>query len=200
MIYLIIRYGLWPLLWLIFHPKVCGAKNLFVKGKAIIVCNHRSLLDPVLLAITTLRPIHFMAKAELFESKLGNLFFRSLYAFPVHRKTADLTSLKKALKVLEQNKIFGIFPEGKRAVTGELDEFEKGASLLAVKSKSPIIPVYIQPESYRSLFPKMRVGEPIDVESLAQTTPKSQLLDAVHMQMTEAVKKLKAEAEAESCR
>lgn len=200
MIYLIIRYTLFPIFWLVFHPIVKRRKHLFFKGKAIIVSNHISLLDPILVALISPRPVHFMAKAELFASKLTNAFFRAFYAFPVHRKSADLTSLKNALKVLDSGKIFGIFPEGKRSVTGELDEFEKGASLLALKSKSPIIPVYIHKNSYKFFLPRMYVGTPINVDDIIKDTPKAQQLETLHTAVVNSVKALEAEARSKKCK
>ena len=69
------------------------------------------MLDPVVIALVSPRIVHFMAKKELFKSKLLALFFKSAFVFPVDRGTADLKSLKNALKLLEKGKVFGIFPE-----------------------------------------------------------------------------------------
>ena len=111
MLYMLLKILLGPLLLLILRPIVYGKQNLRVKGKAIFICNHRSMWDPVIIAICTPRMVHFMAKKEIFESKIGNIFFRSLGAFPVNRKNVDLMSLKNALKVLNDGKIFGLFPK-----------------------------------------------------------------------------------------
>ncbi|MBQ2662179.1 MAG: 1-acyl-sn-glycerol-3-phosphate acyltransferase [Clostridia bacterium] len=199
MIYIIIRYTLFPLIWLVLHPIVHRRKHLFFKGKGIIISNHLSLLDPVLVALITPRPVHFMAKSELFKTKIGNAFFRAFLAFPVQRKSADLSSLKNALKLLDEKKVFGIFPEGKRSLTGEMGKFEKGASLLALKSKAPVIPVYIHPKFHR-LFPKMYVGEPINTEKLIENVPKSQQLDTLHAAIEGAVKALELEARSKKCK
>lgn len=94
MLYMLLKMLLGPLLLLILRPIVYGKQNLRVKGKAIFICNHRSMWDPVIIAICTPRMVHFMAKKEIFESKIGNIFFRSLGAFPVNRKNVDLMSLK----------------------------------------------------------------------------------------------------------
>ena len=142
MLYLLIKWTIGQLILLVTRPIVYGRQNLRVKGKAIFIANHRSMWDPLILALVSPRNIHFMAKKELFESKVGNFFFRSLYAFPVNRRNVDLQSLKNALKVLDKGEVFGIFPEGKRAVTDSLDEFEKGAAFLAIRSGAPVIPIY----------------------------------------------------------
>lgn len=157
-------YLLKPILWLIFRPKVYGnKKSLRVKGKAIFICNHVSMEDPLMLAIISPRIIHFMAKKEVFDSFLGNIFFRSMFVFPVDRGTADLKSLRNALALLEKGKAFGIFPEGRRMVAYRMDEFELGTAFIAMRSDAPVIPVYIDNHAYDKIYkrPKMIVGDPI---------------------------------------
>ena len=156
--------------------------------------------DPLILALVSPRNIHFMAKKELFESKVGNFFFRSLYAFPVNRRNVDLQSLKNALKVLDKGEVFGIFPEGKRAVTDSLDEFEKGAAFLAIRSGAPVIPIYIHPDTSRQIRPVMLVGKPIDVSSIVATANKSSLIDVVTDELSDSIDALRSELEELYCR
>lgn len=195
MLYILLKYTLGLIVLLIMRPMVYGRQNLDVKGKAIFVCNHRSMFDPVLIALVTKRPVHFMAKKEIFKSWAGKLFFKGLFAFPVDRKNVDLFSLKQALDVLNKGKIFGIFPEGKRAVTDELDEFEKGAAFLAIRSGAPVIPLYISPESYRRLRPMIMVGRPIDINGIVASANKSALIDVVSDEIADAINALKGELE-----
>lgn len=199
MFYYILRYLLGPLIMLIIRPIIYGRQNLSVKGKAIFICNHRSMLDPVILAFITFRPIHFMAKKELFNSWIGRLFFRSLLVFPVNRKNADLQSLKSALKVLEKNRIFGIFPEGKRSVTAGMDEFEKGAAFLAIRSGAPVIPIYIHPHESGRIRPLIMVGKAIDVNAIIAGTNKASLVDVVTDELSDAIDALRLELEEIYC-
>lgn len=152
-----------PLLYLIFRPKIYGNKKaLAPKGKAIIICNHLNMLDPVMIALVSPRIIHFMAKKELFKSKLLKLFFKSAFVFPVDRGTADLKSLKQALALLDKGKVFGIFPEGRRMVADRMDEFELGTAFIAMRSGAPVIPVYLKNDSFDSgKRVKMIVGDPM---------------------------------------
>ena len=180
MLYMLLKILLGPLLLLILRPIVYGKQNLRVKGKAIFICNHRSMWDPVIIAICTPRMVHFMAKKEIFESKIGNIFFRSLGAFPVNRKNVDLMSLKNALKVLNDGKIFGLFPEGKREVSDSLDEFEKGTAFFAIRSGAP-------------------VGKAIDVSEIAANAQKSTLIDVVTDELADAVAALGTELEEIYC-
>ncbi len=199
MLYLLIKWTIGQLILLVTRPIVYGRQNLRVKGKAIFIANHRSMWDPLILALVSPRNIHFMAKKELFESKVGNFFFRSLYAFPVNRRNVDLQSLKNALKVLDKGEVFGIFPEGKRAVTDSLDEFEKGAAFLAIRSGAPVIPIYIHPDTSRQIRPVMLVGKPIDVSSIVATANKSSLIDVVTDELSDSIDALRSELEELYC-
>jgi len=195
MLYVIARILLYPLFWIIVRPRVVGLEHMRIKGKAIFVCNHISMLDPVMLLFVSPRLIHFMAKAEIFKNPIANLFFRAFLAFPVNRKKADMASLKNAMKVLNQGKVFGIFPEGKRSVTDDLDEFEKGAAFLATRSNAPIVPIYIKPDSYRKVHLRMWVGSPIQISDIVASTPKSKLVDVVTDEIADAIKALRAQSE-----
>lgn len=199
MLYLLIKWTIGQLILLVTRPIVYGRQNLRVKGKAIFIANHRSMWDPLILALVSPRDIHFMAKKELFESKIGNFFFRSLYAFPVNRRNVDLQSLKNALKVLDKGEVFGIFPEGKRAVSDSLDEFEKGAAFLAIRSGAPVIPIYIHPDTSRQLRPVMLVGKPIDVSSIVAAVNKSSLIEVVTDELSDSIDALRAELEELYC-
>ena len=154
-------------MWLIWRPKIRNYRYLWRRGRAIVVCNHNSLCDPVWLGMVMPRVMHFMAKRELFATKLSRLFMKLLFTFPVDRDHADRASLKQAMDVLEKGRIFGIFPEGRRSVTGEIDELEKGAAFLALRTGAPIIPVYADPGMYRRFRYRLIVGEPMDAAAIA---------------------------------
>ena len=199
MLYFIVKWIIGPFILLFMRPIVYGRQNQRVKGKAIFIANHRSMWDPLIMGLISPRNIHFMAKKEIFESKIGNIFFRSLYAFPVNRKNVDLQSLKNALKVLDKGEIFGIFPEGKRAVTESLDEFEKGTAFFAIRSCAPVIPIYIHPDMARKLRPVVIVGKPIDVGAIVATANKSSLIEVVTDELSDAIDALRVELEEIYC-
>jgi len=198
MLYLIAKILLTPFVWLIYRPQIHGRKNWKVKGKAIFICNHSSMWDPVMLALFSKRWIHFMAKAELFEIKWLKPILYALFAFPINRKQADRNSIRNAMRVLDKGKVFGIFPEGKRSVTGNMDAFEKGAAFLALRAKAPVVPIYISPDSYQKRRMRVFVGEVIDIEQIAAQTPKSMLMDTVANTMEQAVHKLARECQSKS--
>ena len=195
MLYVILRTLLYPILSLIWRPYIVGWENLRIKGKAIIASNHTSMLDPIIIALVTPRIVHFMAKKEIFKNKIVGVFLRSLCVFPVKRHNADIQSLKKAMRVLEKGKIFGIFPEGKRSVTDYMDKFEKGTAFIATKAGAPILPIYIHPHSFKKGRVRMIVGKPINVSDVVPNTKKSTLIDVVTDEISDAIDGLRVELE-----
>ena len=146
---------------LVFRLDIKGVDNIPEEGRIVLCSNHISLLDPIVLAIAVPRPITFMAKKELFENKILAKLIYSLGSFPVDRQASDLSAIRSALKSLKEEKILGIFPEGTRVQKIDLDNAKPGVSLISIKSKSPVIPVYIN--SKYKLFSKIviKIGEPI---------------------------------------
>jgi len=132
------------LLAYICQTKVIGAENLPPKGPVLITANHKSYLDPPLIAwALKKRIIFFMAKEELFKGFLGILIKHWGNAFPVKRGHGDKKAILTALKLLKNNKALCIFPEGTRAKNTEFLPPKLGAGLLALKAKVPILPVLI---------------------------------------------------------
>lgn len=129
----------------------------------IIIGNHLSALDVVFAAMATKKPVHFMAKKELFEKGLMKKFVTKCECIPVYRDGNDMNGVLKAMKYLKNGESIVIFPEGKRNKTNEkLLPFKSGATALAIKTKTPIIP-FVQVKKIR--FLKMAhalYGEPIE--------------------------------------
>lgn len=144
----------------LFPIQVSGRENVPEDGALIVYGNHISLRDPIAVAIGFKRPIHFMAKKELFKGKLFTRMFHALGAFPVDRGGADMDAIRSSLTVLKSREVLGIFPQGTRDLSGGRIKMENGVSLIALKSGATLVPVYI--DGYR-LFRKNRliIGAPI---------------------------------------
>lgn len=153
-----------PFFWLIFRPKLAGWENLKSAGKVIYVCNHFSLSDPVALAALCPRTIHFMAKESLFDNIFLRLLLTSLFVFPAGEGGGSrLGPVKRALALLKEEKAFGIFPEGHRSASIlEMDELERGAAFISLRSGAKIIPVYIDPMCWRRMRIRGAAGTAID--------------------------------------
>lgn len=130
------------LLPLAFHTQVHGKENI-PEGGAVIAGNHVSYLDPILMWCTSPRPIHFMAKRELWDSKFVAWALPRLWAFPVNRGEPDRTAITTATDLLTAGELVGVFPEGGRAEDGAeaLREAHGGAAFIALRANAPIVPV-----------------------------------------------------------
>lgn len=129
--------------YIVFRPTVKYKENVPKKGRIIIASNHTDYFDCVALVATNKRTIHFLAKDELLKGVLGP-GFKAMGIIPVNRREKDKNALPAALKVLEEDKVIGIFPEGtfKKDIDGLLP-FKIGAVKMAHDSKSRIIPVAV---------------------------------------------------------
>lgn len=131
------------LLLLLTRCQVRGGGNVPNQGSLIIVSNHLSNIDPPLLGVTFDREVIFMAKQELFRSRLSNYFLRGFGTFPVHRERMDRKALRQAGQVLAQGLALIIFPEGKRSRHAQLLPAFAGSAVIAVRSGAPILPIGI---------------------------------------------------------
>ncbi len=163
MFYSVVKFFINIIARIFWRVKSYGVENVPADGKFILCSNHANNLDPVFVSIVIPRQINWMAKKELFKFKITNYLGRKLGAFPVDRSQSDISAVKNALRVLKDDKVLGIFPEGTRVKGMDLDAVKPGVGLLGVKSKSPILPVLI--ESNYKLFSRINVyiGKPLDI-------------------------------------
>jgi 1-acyl-sn-glycerol-3-phosphate acyltransferase len=155
--------------------EVIGRENV-PKDSGLLACsNHISALDPPLLGTMFPRKVHFMAKAELFKNGfLGNII-RSLGAFPVKRGLGDKQALRNGLKLLADQKVLGIFPEGTRSKDGQLQKGLAGSGFFALKSEGEVVPCAIV-GSYAP-FKKVKIifGKPVPLDDLKDQKGATQL-------------------------
>lgn len=142
MSYKIVRGLVRVFISLFYRFKIIGKENISNEGRLIICANHKHVFDPLFVAVCTRRIIHFMAKKELFQGFFG-LLIKSFRAIPVNRDGNDSYSLKRALQSLKDGNILGLFPEGTRS-EGERLKFKPGVSMLSIKTKTKIVPIYIE--------------------------------------------------------
>ena len=166
MLYWIARAVLGFVARVLFSVKVEGAEHLPLKGPVVLCSNHISWWDPVIVAITIPRPIHFMAKVELFRYPIFGPLLRHIHAFPVERGKPDLSAIRDSIAVLKDGKVLGIFPEGTRQRGKDtLGEMHSGAALVALKTDAPVVPVAIRgPYGFRKTV-TIAYGKPLSLEN-----------------------------------
>lgn len=179
--YQLIRFFSVIYLKLFFRFKVYGKENVPETGNIIICGNHSSNNDTLMMAMVTKRDIHYMAKEELFKNPILKWVFTKAHAIPVHRDGNDMVAIRSAIRVLSNGEVLGIFPQGTRDKGGihKEDSFKTGVATISVKTKSPVIPVYIS-EEYK-LFGRncIYVGEPINTWENAPKRPTPEDYDEI---------------------
>ena len=165
----------------LYRPNIIGKENIPKKGPVVVCGNHTHNMDSALLISSTKRTIHFLAKDELFKGT-GKFFFKGMACIPVNRRQKDHNALESAIKVLEEKKLIGIFPEGTFNRTKDIImPFKYGAVSMASKTKSTIVPFSITGE-YK-LFKKNSVticfGKPYKIKTDDLTEANEELMEKV---------------------
>src|ERR1700754_4362422 len=138
-----VRVILLPIVKVWYRFSVTGAEHIPKDGPVIIAPNHKSFYDSFFVGLATRRPLHFMAKTELFRGRSA-WFLNRLGAFPVKRGTADPDALETARILLEQGRVLALFPEGTRFRDPEtLRAPRRGAGRLAIEAQAPVVPCAI---------------------------------------------------------
>ncbi len=187
----------WIIAWLplkIFFPtKVVGKKNIPKKGKAILVCNHLTNLDPVLLDINFSRRPYVMAKAELFKNKIIGAALKSYGGIPVDRKNVGLSTIKTVLDLLKKEELLLIFPEGTRNKLDEEDmlAMKNGVAMFGLKSGAPIIPLWItrRPKLFRKT--EIIIGNPFSLTEFQEQKLSKENLEIASKKITEKMYELR---------
>ena len=175
--YKILKSFLFPLLMLLFRPKVSGLRHVPSNGPVIIASNHLSFSDSIFMPLVVPRNVTFLAKSEYFTSPgikgfIKKITFIALGQVPVDRSGGKRSeaALLTGLKLLKADHCIGIYPEGTRSPDGRLYKGRTGIARMAIESGAPIIPVAmyntaeIQPTG--QVVPKVRrvemvFGEPM---------------------------------------
>lgn len=123
--------------------EVHGMSGVPAEGPLIVASNHRSYLDPVILASFLPRRVYHMAKRELFANPLFARLITFFGAFPVDRETARASTFRTALRLLRLNGAVVIFPEGGIVSSTAEAELKEGVGMLASMSHAPVLPVYV---------------------------------------------------------
>ena len=127
----------------IFHRfRVSGLEHVPSDGAFLLASNHVSFFDPPALGCRVPRDLHYFARKSLFKGLLGKLI-TAFNSIPVDRGSADVSSFKKALKVLDKGSPLLVFPEGTRSLDGSLQAAKAGVGLIAIKARVPVLPARV---------------------------------------------------------
>ena len=133
----------WTTLKPIYRFDIKGLEHFPETGGILVCSNHIDALDPPVVGITAPRPVHFMAKEELFNMPILKPLLPKLNAFPVKRGLSDREALRRALALLKNGDVMGLFPEGTRSKDGKLGKGFSGAGFFALKGDADVVPCAI---------------------------------------------------------
>lgn len=127
--------------WLQYRAR--GHEQLQESPGALLLANHQSYLDPLLVGLPLQRPVSFLARDSLFRVPVVGWILRQTYVMPINRDAASTASIRDCLRRLEQGYLVGIFPEGTRTSDGNLGELKPGFVAIVRRTDRPIIPIGI---------------------------------------------------------
>ena len=142
LVYWIVRAVLQPFFHLYFRLSRIGREHV-PDGPVILASNHRSFLDPFVIATIVRRPLYYVAKEELFRGRLNSWLLNSLGAFPVRRGESDGDMIDTATAILARGDAVLIFVEGTRIRPGALGRPRRGVGRLALETGAPVVPVAV---------------------------------------------------------
>lgn len=188
--------GIWRVFFTILLKWIYGVKYLHEdrapkKGRYIIAPNHVSNFDPPIAGLAMPRPTYYMAKEELFKNPIMRFLVTSLGAFPVKRGKSDNAAIKKAISILKNEDLLGMFPQGTRRKEGRFDRLHDGVAILALKTGTPIIPLaLVGTAKMKRNKVAVVVGEPIMV---SQEKPTKERIEEIKEELSQKLAELYAE-------
>lgn len=159
-----------------YRFRVWHARRVPRRGGVLLVANHQSYLDPILIGVAGhRRPFYAMARSSLFHNRFFAWLIGTLRAIPIEHGGTDLTAMRRCMEVLRRGAALLVFPEGARTRDGSVASFASGTMVLIRRTRPTVVPVAIEgayqawPRGGRlRAFGRIGVayGEPIEAETL----------------------------------
>jgi 1-acyl-sn-glycerol-3-phosphate acyltransferase len=181
----LMRFIVWLLIHSVYRLRKVGVERIPDEGAAIVVCNHVSYVDALVISAGCRRPIRWVMDHRIFKVPVLSFVFRTAKAIPIAPAHEDPAMLERAYdaiaRELADGQLIGIFPEGKLTSDGEMNEFRSGIVKILGRTPVPVVPMALS-GLWRSLFsrnraklrhatklfPRIRlsVGEPVPAASV----------------------------------
>ncbi|MCH7687088.1 MAG: 1-acyl-sn-glycerol-3-phosphate acyltransferase [Planctomycetes bacterium] len=203
-LWLTIRFFLTPFFKVWLRYEVRGLEKIPASGGALLLLNHQSHLDPLLIQSGMSRPVSWLARDSLFRIPVIGWILKGTYVLPIDRESAGASSIRKAVQYMQFGFMLGMFPEGTRTRDGSVGEFKPGFVALIRRGNVPVYPVgiagsfdafprnawFIRPKRVRVVF-----GDPLTSEEIERLSKRDQQNDLVAL-VKERIIACQQEAEA----
>ncbi len=144
----LMRFLSWVLVNTLYRIEVEGLENIPDEGPCLVVCNHVSYMDALIVGGTVRRPIRFVMYHTIFKIPLLNFIFKTARAIPIAPAKEDPAMLERAYadidRALAEGEIVGIFPEGRLTETGEINPFKAGLEHILARRPVPVVPIALK--------------------------------------------------------
>ncbi|HEY51010.1 MAG TPA: 1-acyl-sn-glycerol-3-phosphate acyltransferase [Dehalococcoidia bacterium] len=137
------RYFTRVVLFLFARWRVLGREHIPKEGPLLVAANHLSLADPPIMGLSINRQAMFLAKEELFRSRVSRYFVQNYGSFPIRRGGMNRDALRFAEQWFGRGRALIVFPEGRRSMEAQMVDAFSGPALIAVRNGVPILPVGI---------------------------------------------------------
>jgi 1-acyl-sn-glycerol-3-phosphate acyltransferase len=145
LLYGVLRWASRPILQALYGLQISGLERLPTDGPFIVAANHHNYLDAVVLGAALPRKIAFLVMPSVYHSTpLHPAFHRHVGSIPINLESPDPGAIKRALRVLEEGGVVGIFPEGPFSLNGRLVRGKPGVAIIALRAGVPVVPVAIR--------------------------------------------------------
>jgi 1-acyl-sn-glycerol-3-phosphate acyltransferase len=190
-----VNYLLTRILW---RTEIRGAMPIPPQQGAVIICNHRSSVDPSFIQLATgQRVTHWMVAREYCEHPLLAWFFRTTQAIPVGRGGIDIAATKMAIRYAEEGELVALFPEGRINAGRELlMPGRPGVALIALKARVPVVPCYCSGVPYDGTMlgalcmparVRTAIGTPIDISAYYGREGEREVLEELTLRFLRAI-------------
>ena len=141
----LMRFLAWLIINVVYRIRPSGLENIPHKGPAVVVCNHVSFIDPIILGGSVARPMRFVMYYKIFQMPFLSFIFRNAKAIPIASRTEDEDLMNAAFEKVDAELAAGnivcIFPEGGLTTDGEVQRFKPGIEKIIARRAVPVIPV-----------------------------------------------------------
>ncbi|HWL09297.1 MAG TPA: lysophospholipid acyltransferase family protein [Planctomicrobium sp.] len=181
-----------------FRYRITGLERL-PDGGALLLVNHQSFIDPLVVAVGMKRPVSYLARHDLFRVPVIGWILKNTYVMPIRRDSAGTESIRLAVDRLQQGYYVGLFPEGTRTRDGSLQEIKPGFLAILRRVKVPVVPVgvagaidaYPRGALFIRPYPvRVSIGDPITVEEVQELTQRGreqELLERIRSSMLQSL-------------